>query len=295
MTSVEYQRLMRAYLDAQTPFWERNSIVYCAGLFRRFGEWIRRERCDVTAKSVLRWTREQQQARVANGVIHNRKALARLFAWGMEQKMCVGQYVTKIPTLVAQPSKQTNFTAEEYAKLRAYGWPRSWWFLGHVACVCWETGLRISDVCLLRWETVDMDNGVISLVPKKTKRYGKSVEIPITDELRGALNSMAIQRARPAGECPESGSPYVFAVLAYYYLTPEGSCQASQQLRRACAKLGIPMGKGWHSLRHSFVSRLVAAGVNPAIVGSMTGQSMATLQRYVHIDLQTKLAALQKT
>jgi site-specific recombinase XerD len=64
------------------------------------------------------------------------------------------------------------------------------------------------------------------------------------------------------------------------------------QFRSLCKGVGIP--HSFHAFRHAFVTRLVNAGVDPLIIGSMTGQSREQIQAYAHVSNEAKCSALAK-
>lgn len=73
------------------------------------------------------------------------------------------------------------------------------------------TGLRIGDVCLLRWQAVDLRGGWLNVVAHKT---AQALEIPIAQELRQVLEECLTERA---------GSEFVFpAAAAAYRRNPNG-------------------------------------------------------------------------
>lgn len=53
------------------------------------------------------------------------------------------------------------------------------------------TGLRMTDAARLRWDTVDLDQGLITLIPRKTKRKKREVRIPIQADLLLFLKEQA--------------------------------------------------------------------------------------------------------
>lgn len=70
------------------------------------------------------------------------------------------------------------------------------------------TGLRIGDVCLLRWTSVDLRAGFLSVATGKT---GVAVELPIWPPLRNIFEAALAERA--------PGAEYVFPGAAQMYQT----------------------------------------------------------------------------
>ena len=63
---------------------------------------------------------------------------------------------------------------------------------------------------------------------------------------------------------------------------------------RGCRKAGIS-GVTWHTLRHTFASRLVNRGVDIVTVKELLGHSnLSVTMRYAHTNLDNKRAAVEK-
>ena len=83
------------------------------------------------------------------------------------------------------------------------------------------TGMRIGDVCRLRWADVDLRGGLIDVLTAKT---GKRVTIPIFERLREVLD----ERNAIAGDGTKP-TAFVFpAAAAWYARNPDGVYQAAK-------------------------------------------------------------------
>ncbi len=149
-----------------------------------------------------------------------------------------------------------------------------------------RTGMRLGELCGLSWEDIDFKSGNITVrhsfvrgemnSPKSNKiRY-----IPLTTDLSLALRGAA----KPRGLVFQTnGKP----ITGY---------AASEMLGRACIRVGI-RHIGWHKLRHTFASRLVAGGANMHSVQMLLGHStMQMTERYVHLapsSLRQAMAVLE--
>ncbi len=156
-------------------------------------------------------------------------------------------------------------------------WPR-------LIAIAVYTGLRLGDCCRLRWESVDLEQGIIRLVPQKTRRYarGRIVTIPIHAQL---MQSLA---ATPA----KSRSGYVLPAIAEKYETSRW--RISKALERIFNGAGIVtsvMYEGrsrltpcatFHSFRHSFVSFAANAGVPLVVVQAIVGHTSAAMTRHYY-------------
>lgn len=100
--------------------------------------------------------------------------------------------------------KRLPFTLREIRFMLDH-FPAPW---GDMVAVSWYlAGLRLSDVCLLRWDAVDRQKGYVRIVEQKT---GKERYLPLIPELRAVLERLQGQAA---------GEEYVFPLMAHYYLS----------------------------------------------------------------------------
>lgn len=126
------------------------------------------------------------------------------------------------------------------------------------------TGLRYGDVARLTWEEIDGD--VIRRKPGKTARFGIVVTVPLHARVRAAL--------------PPRGVGPVMPSLAAVY----GTWRDGEFFADACKAAGIERkGITFHSLRHTFITRLAEAGVPEDVRRRLAGHSNAvTHDRYSH-------------
>lgn len=156
-------------------------------------------------------------------------------------------------------------TRDEYARLVsvADGYLRDFIILGV------QTGMRRGELNKLRWDRVDLEQGLINLRSEDTKA-GKPRSIPINQEARKALERRKVQ----------GGSPYVFPGTKppYEYLAdPKKSFQSA--CKRAELEDVTP-----HILRHTTASWMAMAGVPMLEIQKILGHSsMQVTMRYAHL------------
>jgi integrase len=146
------------------------------------------------------------------------------------------------------------------------------------------TGQRLSDVISLCWDQIDLAEGVIFFMQKKT---AKRVEVPIHPELLDHLLTLA------------GDAPHGLLCPALANRATGGACGLSWQFEDLMNKAGVdrlvvqtslrrrfPL-KSFHSLRHSFASALCNAGVSADIRQKLTGhRSLEVHRRYSHLELE---------
>ncbi len=146
-----------------------------------------------------------------------------------------------------------------------------------------ETGLRRSELFALEWPCVDFGEKSLRVEGKTAKTF-QTREIPLNSAAVSVLRRWWLQLGQP------KAGP-VFAM--------DGERLGS--LRKSFAAVlkaaGIKNTKAgrisWHSLRHSFGTRLGAAGADAATLRDLLGHAdLAVTNRYLHSDAQRKRAAV---
>jgi integrase len=150
------------------------------------------------------------------------------------------------------------------------------------------TGLRLGELRALRWRDVDRERRVIHVERAYSRRELKRPKteagvrsVPLfgsVDEAFRHLAARAVERGRYAPD------ELVFATI---HGTPLHESNFSRRVWRPaleCAGLR-DAGYRFHDLRHTCVSRLVAAGADVKLVQSVAGHSnpLITLKRYSHL------------
>jgi integrase len=163
------------------------------------------------------------------------------------------------------------------------------------------TGQRLQDVAKLRWSSVDFDNGIITLIPTKTRRRtGKAVFIPLMPQARAILQSR-----------PRIGK-MVFPDMAALFDRDRGSTLA-KRIRDVIENAGFTPhedGTGFvettgddgkvvkehsgqravvlvsaHSLRHTYTTIARAAGIPDAVIRSIVGHTTSAMtEHYTAFD-----------
>lgn len=159
-----------------------------------------------------------------------------------------------------------------------------------------RTGLRLGDAATLKWGAWRKD-GAIEVTTGKT---GAEVCLPgarLLAEVRAALGVAEGAAVDPTGE--------VVPGLARIYRRSHG--ELSKHITALFERAGIETRekrKGWaiaratasfHSLRHTFVTRAIEAGVPAAIVRALVGHTRETMtEHYTHIGGAAMLEAFTK-
>jgi len=141
-----------------------------------------------------------------------------------------------------------------------------------------NTGMRKSEILNLKWQNIDLKNGLILL--DKTKNDERR-EIPMNDSLKALFGQLYTNR--------RLDTDYVFVNpdtgRRYYDL--------KRSFATACRKAGIK-DFHFHDLRHTFASHLVMSGVDLKSVQELLGHKSLTMTlRYAHLSQAHKKEALK--
>ena len=140
-----------------------------------------------------------------------------------------------------------------------------------------NTGLRIGEIFALCWPSVDLKREFLTVFSSKTQKIR---EIPINSEARKVLEAWWLGKKNEiVFYNPETGKPFVDLKFGF---------------AAACERAKIE-GVTWHTLRHTFASRLVNRGVDIVTVKELLGHSSITVtMRYAHTNIESKRAAVAK-
>ena len=141
------------------------------------------------------------------------------------------------------------------------------------------TGMRPGEAVMLKKEKVDLENKVIRLTHQDVKEK-KEREIELTDD------AIKIIKQSLKGNNTE----YVFLNKKGRPFTgPRSVLTALEKLRK---KLKLDKGLNQHSLRHTFATKTLEAGLDIATVSEMLGHSdISTTQIYLHPQKEQKIKA----
>ena len=167
--------------------------------------------------------------------------------------------------------------------------------------LCLYAGLRIGEICALKWENIDLQEKILTVTStlqrlqlseaKDGKRTAvilstpKSAEsnriVPIADFLIPILRKLK----------PKSSACYLLSGAEKYI---EPRCYENYY-KKILSEGGVPHCN-FHALRHTFATRCIESGVDVKALSEMLGHSTVklTLDRYVHPTIRTKQACINR-
>jgi integrase len=143
-------------------------------------------------------------------------------------------------------------------------------------------GMRVGDIHALRLDEIDWRRACISFRQQKT---GKWLELPLDDEVAGALIDY-LRDGRPPTTYREV---FLRANAPFAPLGPDDNLHflLAKYRRLAGVKLPAQSRRGFHCLRHTVASRMLASGVPLEVIGNVLGhQSLDTTRVYTSVDIE---------
>lgn len=141
-------------------------------------------------------------------------------------------------------------------------------------------GMRISDVRLLRFDSVDWQNKRISIIQKKT---GVPLELPLPDDVGWAIIDY-LKYGRPETDCR-----YIFVrhVAPYDALTGSFRRTVVNAIRKAGVKVPVDKPIGMHAFRHSIATAMLSNGAKLTEIAQTLGHtSPESTQAYISADTE---------
>jgi integrase/recombinase XerC len=138
--------------------------------------------------------------------------------------------------------------------------------------VFYSSALRLSELCALAWDDLDLDGGSVRVVGKGAKTR----IVPVGARAAEALRAWRAESGRTAGPVfpGRGGSP----------ISPRA---VQQRLKRWAEARGVWKRVHPHLLRHSAASHLLESSGNLRAVQELLGHAdIATTQVYTHLDFQ---------
>ena len=166
--------------------------------------------------------------------------------------------------------------------------------------ICLYTGLRVGEICALRWEDVNFEEKAIyvhqtmqrlqctesdknktQILISNPKSNSSVRRIPIPDELFNFIDQYRF---------PDNA--YFLTGTSKQYVEPRNMQNKFKKVLKDC---GIE-NANFHALRHTFATRCVELGFDIKSLSEILGHSSVsiTLNRYVHPSMELKLQNMNK-
>lgn len=224
--------------------------------------------------------------------------LKSIFTYAKQNEGCTVPHLDNISIKQAQMPLRVLSVAEQ-KKMNGY-------LLAHLTpinlgiLVCLYTGLRIGEICALKWEDISLKEGYIS-VHKTMQRLqtgggaGKKTSVLVSTPKSGC----SIRRIPMPGEifqlvsaARQPGSAYVLTGFSDRFVEPRTLQNHFKAVAEACDIENVH----FHSLRHTFATRCVELGFDAKSLSEILGHANVsiTMNRYVHPSMAMKQQNMDK-
>lgn len=163
-------------------------------------------------------------------------------------------------------------------------------------CLCHATGLRLGEICSLKWEDIDFDQRIIHI--------NRTIQrIAVTGgDTKTALMESSPKSAFSMREIPVSS--HIIRILGGLEHTGEYVIGGKKpveprtyenRFKRYAEKAGIGTCN-FHMLRHTFATNCIENGMDAKTLSEILGHAnvQITLNRYVHPTIESKRNQMEK-
>ena len=155
--------------------------------------------------------------------------------------------------------------------------------------LCLFTGLRVGELCGLKWEDIDFDNAVLYVkrTVQRVNKYGKS-EVVI-----GSPKSKTSVRTVPIPAFVLDILRNYRSCVDFYIITGKSNPTEPRTMQnrfKAILKICGIRNVNFHLLRHTYATVCIEKGFDPKTLSELLGHADAaiTLNRYCHPSMQIK-------
>lgn len=229
--------------------------------FVKFAEWMAEKYPEVThlhkiskdiayefAQSLID---KKVSGKTYNNIKVNLHSIFKVLKYKAELDINVWDFV---PAISKKTKSFRPFTEDELKRIFKATENTEW----YGACLlALYTGLRFTDVANMKWTTVNLERNIIDIKPAKTVRFNKRVIIP--------LHPLLVRHFSGMNKDNES----LFPKIARAYKS--GHSEFAQYLKSA--KIEEDSSVSFHSLRHTFNSRLEGMNIDIGTRQKLTGHS----------------------
>jgi len=228
----------------------------------------------------MRQYREKRKAQKVKDSTINRElsSLKRMYRLGMEQDPPLVYRVPKIPFARENNIRKGFFEYKDFEKIRNAAAPH----LKVAITIAYYTGMRVGEILGLRWDQVDLKDGILRLETGTTKN-SEGREVPLVPDLRQILEWWWL----------ETKNTYPWCQWIVHW-----KGQRIQKIRIAWKKA---FGRAkyednvFHDFRRTGVRNLVRAGVSQPVAMAISGHKTdSVFRRYDIVSHQDIVQAGEK-
>ena len=182
------------------------------------------------------------------------------------------------PMLVESIDHYRPFSVEEF--IRIFKTVKEPWKT--MALISWHTGLRLEGCWRLSWAHIDVPTQIATIMPGKTARFKRAVNIPLHDELWAWINSLPK---------PKNPTDHIVSIFGKDYNHKahdfRNTLDALEIFKDADGKVGF------HSIRSSFITRCDEGGIDRRATRGIVGHVSDEMTDLYSHDIETAKQVLK--
>ena len=229
---------------------------------------------------------------VSNATLHTYHTRIRaFFRWCVDEGMIRQDPTRKVEKPRLQRKEKEYLTRDQYERLircieadavmqsdTLKNGEVTW--LVDVVRVAVGTGMRLGELCNLRWNAINLAEGLLTVKNSHTfkTKSGHERMIPVDGEARAALEQLNNRRTSEADD-------YVFKPLSTRRSTKEklNGEYVSKRFLHYARMAKLPDGIHFHSLRHTYITWMIEQGIPVPLVQKLAGHAdITTTMQYAH-------------
>ncbi|MFA5107871.1 MAG: tyrosine-type recombinase/integrase [Patescibacteria group bacterium] len=263
-------------------------------IWRRFSKWIAKHPAEylheITAIQAQDYLADLWKSKVSPRTFNGHAMFLKSMFHVLRVKAgLIANVWDNIKSMDKETQGRHNFTPEELKTICSKAQDALRYMIG----IGLYTGMRLGDVVNLKWTNIGKDS--IVLMPSKTRRKGKQITLPIHPVLRVLLNELRKQTGTGEYLFPDDHADYQKDASAtskrFQKFLEDCGIQTTEQ--GGTHRRKVIVRKGFHSLRHSFVSLCAANRVPQVAIQELVGHgSPAMTALYSHADFTQKQDAI---
>jgi integrase len=300
LPSASIKAWCETWLEAKAIEAEQSTHDRYRRIVERFVEFLgaksKRDLSTLQASDIARFRDHEAKERARATANLSLKVLRVCFGEALRQGLLTINPAVRVPILkTSKESKRRPFTLAEIKRiLKACGEDTEWRGLVLFGLYL---GQRLGDLARLTWRAVNLENSEIAFTARKT---GRRIVLPLVQPLADYLASL------PASDNPNA---FIFPTAA----SAKRTGTLSNQFREILVGAGLVEPRGheaakqgraqaretseisFHSLRHSAVTMLKAAGLSDFLAREIVGHDSAAVSRqYTHLSTDDLRGAMQR-
>lgn len=256
----------------------------------------------VEPRHLNRFLNQETLSNNTRATYHTR--LKAFFAWCVKQGLCKSNPLAEIKKPRLHRKEKDFLTRNQYEKLlrcieadailkreqpakHASLKDGEIVWLIDVIKVAVGTGLRVSELCAMRWSWVNLEMGMMTVRNAHGFQTKSAHErpIPVRGESLDVLRRLHDQRST-------EGDDYVFTGTGGNHFN---ATYVSKRFKKYTRLARLPETLSFHSLRHTFISWLIMDGVPVPVVQRLAGHAdITTTMGYVHLAPDSLTAAMDR-